>query len=241
LGELDGGTAPVEAAVFLAQRGRARGETVLLRGGDQRAGEQAGEGLDEQAGAKQREARGELAAVLLRLDRRPGGGQNRSRVEPRIHAHERHTGPGRSGEERVRDRTRSPPRGQERGVQVDAAETGQSEEIRREDLAERGDDDQIGRQLAKERHLGRGAQSFRGPHRNTQACCGDPHRRIGRLPSTAGRAGRTRDDESGRVTGRSEGFEAGNGEARGAGENQPGERPGVRDRLQPTRPHGRSA
>ena len=88
-------------------------------------------------------------AVVIRLDLRLDGAEHRSRIEPRVHLHDGHTGDGVARGDGPLDRGRAPMPREERRVDVEASEPWNIQQRLGKDLAVGGDHDEVGCDLPK--------------------------------------------------------------------------------------------
>ncbi len=219
--DLARGAAPVHAAALAGEPRRVGRPRAVLGSRLDRSRLQPVEGLDDQPAAHRGEAREQLPRRLLGTDLGLDLEQDGPGVEPLLHQHRGHAGAGLPGGDRGLDRRRAAPAREQRGVQVDAAEPRQPEEVAREDLAEGDDHRDVGLKL---RHL-RQEVGVADPLRlqDLEPVLAGParHRRVLELLAAADRARRLGDDAQGAAPRLDQRGERRDGEVGGAEEEDP--------------------
>src|SRR6266480_4569829 len=146
--------APVDACLGLLDPGRVRDPLGGLGAGRQCAGSESLDRLQERRGAELRERIVERAAGVARGNGEPALQQHRARVQTRVHLHDGDAGLGLPGEEGSLDGCGSAPARQERGVDVDAPQGRQSEDLAWQDQSIGRDDQNL--RLPGEKRCARG-------------------------------------------------------------------------------------
>ncbi|MNY21101.1 hypothetical protein D3C86_1546230 [compost metagenome] len=215
-----GPLAPVELGHGLGEHGGVGREGVVLRGGLQGALEPRAEGVDEGLGPDLGEALREDIGRLVGADRGACLQEHGAGIQALLHLHGGDPGLGVAVQDGPLDRGGAAIAGQERGVDVDAAEGRQVQDRLRQDLAVGDDHDEVGGQgLERREGLLVAAQALRLVDRDPgfegsllDRGHGDllaaPHRPIG-----------LGEDGLDVVAGREEGLERGDGERGGAHED----------------------
>ena len=140
-------------------------------------------------------------------------------VELLVHLHDRDARLAIPGQDRVRDRRRATPAGKQRRVHIEHAATRDLQDGRRDDLAVRNDDHQVGRQQTNALHNRCLPDAVRLIHIETQFDRSDLHRRRRHLHAVA-RPIRLRDHERDLMARGVQGAQRRHGEGSGTGENQ---------------------
>ena len=137
----------------------------------------------------------ERPRVLVGLDRRLDGREDRPGVQPLVHQHHGHAGDLVALQDRALHRRRASPPRQEREVDVHRAEPRDVQDVGGEDLAVRDHDDRVGLQRVESVEALAVAHPIDLEERQIQRPGGVRHRRRGELRSTPRGPRRVREDE----------------------------------------------
>ncbi|MDB6067140.1 MAG: hypothetical protein JWR26_3348 [Pedosphaera sp.] len=215
-----GGLGPIELAIFLGDLAGEGGAFGGLGAGNDFAGDEVGNGLDEEVGTQGGEAIVQGLGIVLGVDGGGLAGEDVAGIEAGIHFHDGDAGLGLVVEDGPLDGGGAAIFGEDGGVDVEGTEAGQIQNGFGEDLAIRGNGDEVGLELAEFLNEGFVAGAF-GLEDGQAGFEGDFFygRRLQFQVAAFGAVGLGDDGEDGEVGLAQQCFQAGAGERGGAHED----------------------